>query len=170
MDCPFVFTHDGLFYMTYIGYDGTGYQTGLASSRNLVDWQRAGCILKRDPASPVTRYNVAMNWVVRENPLRSPGRLKRIRGRFLGVYHAYPNSGYESGPAVIGVCWGDDLLHWELNAPCLLPQDGGVMGARRSLQTLPGGGQRGVSSVLQRQDGAGRTIGASRLEWPFRPI
>src|SRR5580704_9036482 len=83
VDCPFVCTHDGLFYMTYIGYDGTGYQTGLASSRNLVDWQRAGCILKRDPASPVTRYNVAMNWVVRENPLRSPGRLKSIHGRLL---------------------------------------------------------------------------------------
>jgi len=124
VDCPFVFMHDGLFYMTYIGYDGTGYQTGLASSRNLVDWQRVACILKRDPASSVTRYNVAMNWVVRENPLRSPGRLKRIRGRFLGAYHAYPNSGYESGPAVIGLCWSGDLLHWELDAPCLLPQDG----------------------------------------------
>lgn len=31
-DCPFLCRHDGLFYMTYIGFDGTGYQTGLASS------------------------------------------------------------------------------------------------------------------------------------------
>jgi hypothetical protein len=36
VDCPFVFAYGRLFYMTYIGYDGTGYQTGLASSRNLV--------------------------------------------------------------------------------------------------------------------------------------
>jgi len=124
VDCPFVFAHGGQFYMAYIGYDGTGYQTGLASSRDLVNWRREGCILKRDPASPVTRYNVAMNWIVRENPLRSPGALKKIRGRFVGAYHAYPNAGYESGPAVIGLCWSDDLLHWELDEPCLRPQDG----------------------------------------------
>src|SRR4051794_30071755 len=49
VDCPFVFSHDGLFYMTYLGFDGTGYQTGLASSRDLVQWQKLGCILKRDP-------------------------------------------------------------------------------------------------------------------------
>jgi predicted GH43/DUF377 family glycosyl hydrolase len=124
VDCPFVFEHERRYYMTYIGYDGTGYQTGLASSRNLLDWQRTGCILKRDPASPVTRYNIAMNWVVRENPLRSAGRLKKIRGRFLGAYHAYPSPGYEGGPAVIGLCWSDDLLHWDLREPCLRPQDG----------------------------------------------
>ena len=124
VDCPFVFTHEGKFYMTYVGYDGMGYQTGLASSRNLVDWRRIGCILKRDPASPVTRYNVAMNWVVRENPLRSAGRLRKIRGRFLGAYHAYPNPGYESGAAVIGLCWSDNLLHWDLDEPFLRPADG----------------------------------------------
>jgi hypothetical protein len=27
VDCPFVFQNDGLFYMTYIGWDETGYQT-----------------------------------------------------------------------------------------------------------------------------------------------
>ena len=37
VDCPFVFQHDGVFYMTYIGWDGTGYQTGLASSSDLVE-------------------------------------------------------------------------------------------------------------------------------------
>ncbi|MFN7996460.1 MAG: hypothetical protein U0Q18_22805 [Bryobacteraceae bacterium] len=124
VDCPFVFSHEGRFYMTYIGYDGTGYQTGLATSTDLVRWTREGCILRRDPASPVTRFNVAMNWIVRENPLRSAGRLTRIRDRFLGAYHAYPQPGYESGPAVIGLCWSDDLRHWQLDQPCLHPNNG----------------------------------------------
>jgi predicted GH43/DUF377 family glycosyl hydrolase len=124
VDCPFVCHHDGRFYMAYVGFDGTGYQTGLAVSKNLVDWEKSGCILRRDPASPITRYNVAMNWVVRQNQLRSIGELEKVRGRFLGLYHAYPSAGYEAGPAVIGLCWSDDLLRWEVEAPCLRPEDG----------------------------------------------
>jgi len=124
VDCPFVFHHDGRFYMTYVSWDGTGYQTGLASSNNLVDWKKEGCILRRDPSSPVTRYNIAMNWIVRANEMRSAGELKKVRGRFLGVYHAYPNAGLEEGPAVIGLCWSSDLMHWEIADPCLRPEDG----------------------------------------------
>jgi len=124
VDCPFVFQHDGVFYMTYVGWDGTGYQTGLASSSDLVEWRKLGAILRRDPSNPITRYNVAMNWIVRESALRSPGKARKVRGRFLGVYHAYPNAGYESGAAVIGLCWSDDLRRWEVEAPCLNPGEG----------------------------------------------
>ena len=124
VDCPFVFSRNGLFYMAYVGFDGQGYQTGLASSPDLVEWKKLGCILKRDPGSPVTRYNIAMNWIVRENGLRTPGELRKIRGRYLGVYHAYPNEGYEAGPAVIGLCWSDDLLHWDVGDVILRPGDG----------------------------------------------
>ncbi len=124
VDCPFVFRHSDRFYMTYVGYDGVGYQTGLASSADLVRWRKEGCILRRDPNSPVARYNIALNWIVRENHVRSAGRIKKVRGRYLGVYHAYPNSGYEQGPAVIGLCWSADLFHWTLDEPCLRPQDG----------------------------------------------
>lgn len=123
VDCPFVFQHAGRFHMTYVGFDGTGYQTGLASSENLVDWKKLGCILRRDPRSEITRYNIAMNWILRENEVRSPGALRKVRGRFLGAYHAYPNAGYENGPAVIGLCWSRDLFHWHLDPPCLHSDD-----------------------------------------------
>ncbi len=124
VDCPFVFFHDGQFYMTYVANDGLGYQTGLASSDDLVTWERRGLMIRRDPDNPIIRYNVAMNWIVRENELRSPGRLKAFDGRYLGVYHAYPEPGYETGPAVIGLCWSEDLFHWELGDVCLRPDDG----------------------------------------------
>lgn len=124
VDCPFLFHHDRRYWMTYVGFDGTGYQTGLASSENLVDWKKEGCILRRDPSNPVTRFNIAMNWIVRQNELQSAGELKKFSGRFLGVYHAYPNAGYESGPAVIGLCRSDDLMHWQIESPCLRAEDG----------------------------------------------
>jgi predicted GH43/DUF377 family glycosyl hydrolase len=124
VDCPFVFRHAGRFHLVYTGFDGTGYQTGLATSTNLVDWHREGCILARDPASPITRYNVSMSWILRENGLRSAGHLRKIDGQFLGVYHAYPNAGYEEGAAVIGLCRSTDLRHWRLDPPCLRAEDG----------------------------------------------
>ena len=124
VDCPFVFHHGGQFWMTYVGFDGTGYQTGLASSTDLVNWRKEGCILRRDPSSPITRYNIALNWIVRQNAMRSPGEVQKIKGRFLGASHSYPNAGYEEGPAVIGLCWSRDLKHWDLDGVVLKPEDG----------------------------------------------
>jgi predicted GH43/DUF377 family glycosyl hydrolase len=124
VDCPFVYSHSGRYFMTYIGFDGTGYQTGLASSANLLDWTPEGLLLGRDPKSELFRYNAALNWIVRENGLYSPGRPKKIRGRYLGVYHAYPAAGYEQGAAVIGLAWSADLRKWECEPPCLRAEDG----------------------------------------------
>ena len=124
VDCPFVFRHNGRFHMTFIGFDGTGYLTGLASSANLIEWSPEGLIAARDPGSDIRRHNVAINWIVRENDVFSAGNLRKIRGRYLGVYHAYPNPGYEEGPAVIGLCWSRDLHHWEFEPPALRPEEG----------------------------------------------
>jgi predicted GH43/DUF377 family glycosyl hydrolase len=124
VDCPFVFHHQGRYYMTFEGFDGLGYQTGLASSSDLLTWNKEGCILKRDPSTPVLKYNVAMNWILRENGLYSPGNLKQVGGYYLGAYHAYPKAGLEQGAAVIGLCRSKDLRHWLVDSPCLLPEDG----------------------------------------------
>ncbi len=124
VDCPFVFAHEGRFYMTHIGWDGIGYRTGLAASDDLVHWRKEGVILDRGPAGSVTEFNVALTWIVRENDLFGEGRLKRVDGQFLGTYHAYPRPGYEEGSAAIGLCWSDDLRHWRLEEPCLRCEDG----------------------------------------------
>lgn len=124
VDCPFVFHHNGRLHMTYLGFDGTGYQTGLASSPDAINWTRLGCILRRDPANPITRYNVALNWILRDPRLRSRGDLRKVNGRYLGVFHAYPNPGYEAGPAVIGLAWSTDLMKWEIGDIVLRPENG----------------------------------------------
>jgi predicted GH43/DUF377 family glycosyl hydrolase len=124
VDDPFVFLHEGAFYMLYIGFDGTGYQTGLAKSADLLNWERVACVARRDPNSKYTRFNIALSCIVRENGLTSKGQLKKVHGRYLGAWNAYPNAGYEAGAAVIGLAWSSDLLHWELTDPILLPADG----------------------------------------------
>ena len=124
VDCPFVFRHDNRFYLSYVGFDGTGYQTGLASSDDLVSWEREGIMLARDLADPVTRYNVAAASILRENELYSPGRLIKVGGRYVCAWHAYPSAGYEQGAAVIGLAYSTDLKTWHREAPILHAQDG----------------------------------------------
>lgn len=124
VDCPFVFSANGRFYLSYVGFDGRGYQTGLCESADLVNWTRRGVILARDPADPVTRFNVASASILRENELQSPGRLIKVEGRYVAAWHAYPSAGYEEGPAVIGLAWSRDLLHWERGPVILRPEDG----------------------------------------------
>jgi hypothetical protein len=126
VDGPFVFRFANEFRLSYIGFDGIGYQTGLARSTDLVHWTSLGCVIPRQPASPIFRYNVAMMWIVRDNAALGPATLKKVRGHYLGAWHAYPNAGMEAGPAVIGLCWSDDLLHWRLDPPSLRPADPGA--------------------------------------------
>lgn len=129
VDCPFLFSHQGRYYMTFVGWDGAGYQTGLAVSDDLLHWSKQALILPRGPAGSVTAYNAALTCILRDNELYGSGALKQVDGRYVGTYHAYPAAGYESGPAVIGLCFSRDLLHWEIGEPVLRPADTGANAA-----------------------------------------
>ncbi len=45
IDCPSVFRKGKNWYMTYIVFDGSGYETWLAKSKNLLQWKTLGKIL-----------------------------------------------------------------------------------------------------------------------------
>ena len=124
VDDPVVFSALGRFNMLYIGWDGIGYQTGLATSHDLVTWKREAFVGPRDPTSKYTRYNLALSTILRDKNLHSRGAALKVNGRYLGAWNAYPSAGYEEGAAVIGLAWSHDLLHWELTEPILSPQDG----------------------------------------------
>lgn len=124
VDDPFVFRLGDEFRMLYIAYDGIGYQTGMARSKDLLHWERMGCVAARNPNSKWTKYNLALACLLRNHSLAGSGKLKKVNGRYLGAWNAYPNAGYEEGAAVIGLAWSDDLRHWELTDPILFPADG----------------------------------------------
>jgi hypothetical protein len=124
IDDPIVFRANGAFQMLYIGWDGVGYQTGLATSSDLLHWTRTALVGPRDPASKYTRYNLALSSILRDKQLHSPGEAIKVNGQYLGAWNAYPNAGYEEGAAVIGLATSHDLLHWQLGEPILTPQDG----------------------------------------------
>jgi predicted GH43/DUF377 family glycosyl hydrolase len=54
-DCPSVFRKGNDWYMTYIIFDGRGYETWLAKSANLLDWKTLGRVLSfSDTSNPKT--------------------------------------------------------------------------------------------------------------------
>jgi len=128
VDIPFVFYHRDKFWMMYTGYDGTGYQTALATSRNLLDWTYHGLVLERSGSGSWDSIGAAGTWMLKEvdNIFDLP-RLKKIDGRYWMVYHSYPAAGYETGPAEIGLAFTEDenLLDWHrLEKPVFSWRDG----------------------------------------------
>lgn len=124
VDDPIVFRANGRFHMLYIGFDGTGYQTGLASSADLVHWSRTALVGPRDPNSRFTKYNLAISSILRDKNLHGAGEALKVDGQYLAAWNAYPSAGYEEGAAVIGLARSHDLLHWTLSDPVLYPAGG----------------------------------------------
>lgn len=125
VDCPFVFSVDGRQGMTYVGWDGTGYQTAL-TWRDGDTWSPGRVVLPRDPDDPLRRYNAALTSIVRDNDLASAGELRTFDGWYLGTFHAYPAAGYETGPGSIGFVRSRDLVTWEPVGGQLRPDEGGA--------------------------------------------
>ena len=121
VDCPFLFAHAGGYGMTYVGWDGVGYRTGLAFSSDLQTWEKQGLIIDRGPRGSISEYNAALTNILRDNDLFGSAALRPVGGMYVGTYHAYPNPGYEEGPAVIGLCYSADLHKWELGPAILRP-------------------------------------------------
>jgi predicted GH43/DUF377 family glycosyl hydrolase len=124
VDCPFPFRSDGQNYMTYVGWDTIGYRTGLASSSDLLHWNKEGLILDRGSKGSPTEFNVALTCIMRDNELYGSGELISIGGRFVGTYHTYPRPGYETGPGAIGLCYGKGLCGWDVAEPILIAEHG----------------------------------------------
>ncbi len=116
VDCPFVFYHNDQFHMMYVGFDGMGYQTALATSMNLIEWDYQGLMLSRIPdSSRWDHVGAAGSWILLEsNDLYSIPRPKKIDNKYWMLFHSYPQVGYEAGGAVMGLAWCEDerLLQW----------------------------------------------------------
>ncbi len=127
VDCPFVFFHNNKYYMMHVGFDGKGYQTGLAVSLDLLHWEKEKVIFPRGEATGWDKGGIAGMWILRENDLHGMPTLKKIDGKYWMIYHSYPDEGYEAGAAQIGLAYTEDenLYDWKrLPEPILSWKDG----------------------------------------------
>jgi predicted GH43/DUF377 family glycosyl hydrolase len=116
-DVPTVFQlpDDPQWYMTFIGFDGKGYQSFLAESTDLVEWHQRGLAMGYGPPGEFDHGGRVLGAYLYESyGIQAPRLLKKREGRFWSLYGAYPRQGgYELRPGYEGVAWSEDGLHWE---------------------------------------------------------
>jgi predicted GH43/DUF377 family glycosyl hydrolase len=126
IDSPTIFLEDNIWYMTYIVFDGQGYETWLAESKDLLAWESKGKILSftentwdaNQKAGYVSLVNTA--WGGDYN-------VEKYQNKYWMTYLGGNTAGYESGTLKIGLANSTTLTEvvaWNTNnTPLLSPED-----------------------------------------------
>ena len=138
--------------MLYIGFDGIGYQTGLATSHDLVIWKREALVAPRDPASQVhkiqprpqlhpPRQRPPLTRRSHQDQRPLPRRMERLPQRRLRRGRSRHRSRLVARSPPLGA-----------HRPHPLPAGRRTLGARRPLPPRPAPTRRHLLPLLQRQD------------------
>ena len=133
MDCPSVFRKGESWYMTYIIYNGRGYETWLAKSADLLHWENQGRLLSFTDStssdSAVWDANQKAGYIALQD-YRWGGsyRLQRYKGKYWMSYFGGTSKGYEAGVLSEGIAFtgGDPATahEWQrLDHPVLTVRD-----------------------------------------------
>ncbi len=128
-DIPTVFQIPGdtKWYMSFVAFDGRGYQSYIAESTNLVDWGHYRLAFGYGPANAFDHGGRTLGGFLFENyDVKGSRVLKRRDGKFWSLYGAYAQQGgYEQQPDGEGLAVSDHGLHWQpaLNTPVISIHD-----------------------------------------------
>lgn len=126
VDSPTVFRHGGKWFMTYIVFDGRGYETWLAESDDMLHWETRGRILSftedtwdsRQKAGYVSLIDIEWGGSYEPEPFQN---------HFWMSYLGGGKQGYEAGKLSVGMARTDDTglaQEWQrLEKPVLSPDD-----------------------------------------------
>ncbi|NQU53657.1 MAG: glycosylase [Bacteroidetes bacterium] len=126
IDSPTIFRHNDKWLMSYIIYDGQGYETWLSESNNLLDWTSKGRLLSFTEntwdANQKAGYMalVDINW-------GGSYKAKKYEGKYWMSYLGGATEGYEKGTLAVGMAstFSLDSAHeWtRVKTPVLQPDD-----------------------------------------------
>lgn len=126
IDSPTIFRENETWYMTYIVFDGQGYETWLAESQDLLHWDTKGKILSftentwdaNQKAGYMSLVNI--DWA-------GDYSVEKYKERYWMTYLGGNSTGYESGTLKIGLANSTSLTdtqEWNTNlSPLLSPED-----------------------------------------------
>ena len=102
-------------YLTFVGFDGSGYQSFVAESDDLVRWANPRLAMGFGPEGSFDHGGVVLGAFLYEDyHIKAPRTLKKKNGKYWSLYGAYPRQGgYELRPGYEGLASSDDGLTWE---------------------------------------------------------
>ncbi len=129
-DVPTVFQisgQPGKWFMSFIGFNGRGYNSFVVESTNLIQWTNPRLAMGFGPTNEFDHGGCVIGAFLYESyDLKAPRVLKQRNGTYWTLYGCYPQQGgYELRPGYEGVAVSDDGLTWRRakNAPILAVQD-----------------------------------------------
>jgi len=107
IDCPSVFRWNDCWYMIYIIFDGTGYETAIAESNDLLNFRPLGKILSFREGTWDARQ-VAGYIALQDYTWGGSYKLHKYQGKYWLSYIGGALKGYETDPLSIGIAWTSD--------------------------------------------------------------
>lgn len=105
MDCPTIYKEGKYWYMTYIVFDGSGYETWLAQSSDLLNWKTLGKQLSVAPdGSWDAKQRAGYNALV-DTKWGGKYKLNSYAGKYWMSYFGGSTAGYEPEPLAIGMAY-----------------------------------------------------------------
>ena len=128
MDCPTVFRKGNLWYMTYLIYDGRGYETWLAKSKDLLKWDNLGRIMSFSDTTKWDGNQKAGYNALQDTKWAGSYKLKKYKGKYWMSYFGGDSKGYEAGDLSIGIAYTmqhpSKVQEWQrLSKPVLTAKD-----------------------------------------------
>jgi len=117
-DAPCVYQLPGKpnrWYMSFIAFNGQGYNSFVAESTDLIHWQHPRLAMGFGPPGSFDHGGSVIGaFLYQSYDIRAPRVLKRRAGKFWTLYGAYPKQGgYELRPGFEGVAFSEDGLTWK---------------------------------------------------------
>jgi len=128
MDCPSIFRKDDFWYMTYIVFDGKGYETWLAKSADLLSWENSGRILSYSDSTDWDVNQKAGYISLQDYEWGGKYELNKFQNKYWMSYLGGNTKGYEAGLLSVGIAFTDQdpgkAHEWQrLSNPVLLSTD-----------------------------------------------
>lgn len=129
MDCPTVFRKGKMWYMTYIVFSGRGYETWLAKSRDLLNWEKMGRIMSFSADTTLWDANQKAGYIALEDyTWDGTYELNKYDSKYWMSYFGGNTKGYEAGQLSLGMAFtkkNPTKVHeWQrLDSPILTSKD-----------------------------------------------
>jgi len=107
VDCPTVFRKGSKWFMTYIIFNGRGYETWLGNSKDLLHWETTGRLMSFSDTTNWDNNQKAGYPALIDTKWGGSYELQKYNGKYWMSYFGGHDRGYEKGILSIGMAYTD---------------------------------------------------------------